>query len=493
MSAVGGGASAVRAVPEPISIIGAGRLGLCWGLAVEQAGYAVKAVDVFPTYVEAINKRNLKSSEPHVMDMLARCKNLTACLSVAEAAAFSKYIYIFVQTPSTGGDRHYDHTHLNDVLSQLNALQVCDKHLIICCTVMPGYCDQIAPSLLSNCTNVTVSYSPEFIAQGAIVMGTLQPDMVLIGEGSKEAGDHIEELTLRYVTNGRPPVHRMSPGSAELAKLSLNSFITLKIAFGNFIGDLADSAEVARKRAAPSDIERHDKRRKIDKMQIALALGADSRVGLKCLLPGYGFGGPCFPRDGRALASYASQVATSSSLELDQAIAEAPAKANFSHARFQAQQLIAAADAAVTRGAKRVSVVFDDVTFKPRCAVPIVLESQKLTVAKMVRDLSEHAVVIRSPRSDVLEAVKRDFGTQFVYWMLPEGDYPVNSPAGTAYIVVDDELLPTDDGGEKVRVPTNTKIAATAKEDDDAIVPDSQVTKEEHRGEGPTSMRTTFN
>ena len=295
----------------------------------------------------------------------------------------------------------------------------------------------------------------------------------------------------------------MSPASAEIAKLSLNSFITLKIAFANFLGDLADAAEVARKRAAPSDVERNDKRRKVDKLQIAHALGADSRIGLKCLLPGYGFGGPCFPRDGRALASYASQVAMSSSLEVDPAIAEAPAKANHSHARFQAQQLLAAAEASLARGARRVAVVFDDVTFKPRCSVPIVLESQKLAVAKRIRDLSEHTVIIRSPRADILEAVKRDFGTQFVYWRLAEGQYPADSPVGTAYIIADDELLPTDDGVGKVRVPNNPTRAAAAVRSggsDSAIDPDAahllqvSVTDEAERcGEGPTSMRTVFN
>ena len=96
-----GGTSSNATLPpngtaENITVIGAGRLGLCWALAVEQAGY-VKAVDVFPTYIEAINKRTLRSTEPHVMEMLSKAQNLTACLSVAEGAAFSDYIYIFVQ------------------------------------------------------------------------------------------------------------------------------------------------------------------------------------------------------------------------------------------------------------------------------------------------------------------------------------------------------------------------------------------------------------
>jgi UDPglucose 6-dehydrogenase len=176
-----------------VTCIGAGRLGLCWALCVEKAGFKVKAVDVFPTYVDAINARTLRSHEPKLVEMLQQSTQLTATLSISEGVHFSRYIYIFVQTPSSGSDRHYDHTHLNDVLSQLNALRVKDKHVIICCTVMPGYIDT-----------------------------------VLIGEGSKEAGDAIEQHTLRYVTN-RPRICRMSPGGAEITKLSLNSFITLKI------------------------------------------------------------------------------------------------------------------------------------------------------------------------------------------------------------------------------------------------------------------------
>ena len=328
--------------------------------------------------------------------------------------------------------------------------------------------------------------------------------MVLIGEGSKEAGDHIEELTLRYVTNGHPPVHRMSAGSAELAKLSLNLFITLKISFANFVGDLADSAEAARKRSAPSDVVRDDKRKRIDKMHIARAIGADSRVGLKCLLPGYGFGGPCFPRDGRALASFAQQV-SSFACPLEPEIAEAPSKANAGHARFQAQRLIAEADAALRRrdlrgatATKSVTIVFDDVTFKPRCAVPIVLESQKLVVAKLVRSLSDHRVVIRSDRADVLDAVRRDFGTLFTYWNGEEGGGELVEPEGdgTAYIFADDVLLPEEEGGQKVRVPNNTKLHAVASSGD---LPDAStvhhgaITESEKRGEEYTSLRTAFN
>ena len=286
--AEGGVAITKSASPPPskVTVIGAGRLGLCWGLCVEKAGIAVRAVDIFPSYVEAINEKTLVSHEPSLMGMLKASTQLDATLSLAEGVAFSPYLFVFVQTPSSGTEQHYDHTHLNDVLSQINALRVRDAHVVICCTVMPGYCDTIAPALLVDCVNVTVSYSPEFIAQGAIIEGTLRPDVALIGEGSEAAGDMLEALTRAYVLNDDVTIHRISPGSAEIAKLALNGFVTLKIAFANFLGDLADAAEVRRRRYAPATA-RDDPRRRIDKLDVARAIGSDSRVGFKCLLPGY--------------------------------------------------------------------------------------------------------------------------------------------------------------------------------------------------------------
>lgn len=77
------------------------------------------------------------------------------------------------------------------------------------------------------------------------------------------------------------------PPSAEITKLAVNCFVTMKVSYANMIGDIADATPGA------------------DKNHILQAVGADSRVGTKYLRPGYGFGGPCFPRDNRALGGYA--------------------------------------------------------------------------------------------------------------------------------------------------------------------------------------------
>jgi UDP-glucose 6-dehydrogenase len=108
-------------------------------------------------------------------------------------------------------------------------------------------------------------------------------------------------------------VHRHS---AEITKLAVNCFITMKISFSNMIGDMADRTLGARKE------------------DILSAVGQDSRVGPKCMQWGYGFGGPCFPRDNRALGYYASLTG------VDPLLTTATDEYNVLHARIMVDRLL---------------------------------------------------------------------------------------------------------------------------------------------------------
>ena len=59
--------------------------------------------------------------------------------------------------------------------------------------------------------------------------------------------------------------------------------------------------------------------------KILEAIGSDSRVGNKYLRWGYGYGGPCFPRDNRALNIFAEEN------EIDAQISRATDKMNELH------------------------------------------------------------------------------------------------------------------------------------------------------------------
>jgi UDPglucose 6-dehydrogenase len=61
-----------------IGVIGAGRLGICLALLLEQAGYEVIASDIREDYVKGLNERKIVTNEPGVQELLSKATKLTA-------------------------------------------------------------------------------------------------------------------------------------------------------------------------------------------------------------------------------------------------------------------------------------------------------------------------------------------------------------------------------------------------------------------------------
>jgi nucleotide sugar dehydrogenase len=362
-----------------ITIIGVGRLGLCTALCLEKAGYNVLGIDINPTYIAAINNKTLHSPEPGVDELLLKSSNFRATCSLDEGLNFSDIYYIMVDTPSTPSKEAYDHSKLGNILTEINKRKVENKHIVIGCTIFPGYIRTVGNFLLRDCINTTLSYNPEFIAQGNIIYGFQNPDIVLIGEGSSDAGNRLEAIYRKTCVNN-PIIFRVSPDSAEITKLAINCFITTKIAYSNMIGDIADKTPGA------------------DKFAILKAVGGDKRIGSLCLRPGLGFGGPCFPRDNRALGSYAQQVG------IEPLIPQATDISNKLHTQFMINQLLAE---------NNREYIFENVTYKDNCKVPIIEESQKLVIAAALAKQGKKVVIIDTPV--VITEVQKTFGNIFEY------------------------------------------------------------------------------
>ncbi len=270
---------------ETVGVIGVGKLGLCLALILEKAGYTVRGYDNNAMYRSILRNRELVSIEPGLTDMLASAKNFIVDDDLSNIVNLST-IFIVVNTPSRE-DGSYNHDAIDDVVSELIRLSSnkTDKLLVISCTTMPGYCDTIQNRLSKY--GYSVCYNPEFIAQGDIIKGMMAPDMVLIG-GDSEANEKLAKHYRNFLINDAP-IHAMSRTEAEITKISLNCFLTTKIAFANSIGDI-----VNRVGGNPSNVLK--------------AIGSDTRVGHKFLRWGHGFGGPCLPRDNRALCYFADSI-----------------------------------------------------------------------------------------------------------------------------------------------------------------------------------------
>lgn len=362
---------------KKVSLIGVGKLGLCFALTLEKSGYDVLGCDIDQEYINLINSKTFDSDEEGVSELLAKSKNFKATLSLEECLNHSNNIFILVATPSLPNGK-YDHSQVDSVIKQIKSFGFQDqkKHLVVCCTTMPMYCDSIRESLEK--LNFTVSYNPEFIAQGTILRDQDRPDMVLIGESDVEAGDMIQEV-YENSTSNEPTFCRMSLTEAELCKISLNCFLTTKISFANMIGDIAKFIDC-------------------DPTPILSAIGSESRISPKYLNYGFGYGGPCFPRDNRALAIFAGEKG------VDAKISKASDEFNKQHLKYQVE-LFAKENSIDT------PVTFDYVTYKPQSTM--LVESQQLLFAKELAEKG-YTVILRE-REAVIERVKEMYGELFRY------------------------------------------------------------------------------
>jgi nucleotide sugar dehydrogenase len=364
-----------------ITIIGVGKLGLGLALLIEKGGYNVCGVDIFPNYVESLNNKSYRTKEPEYENLLNESKNFFATTDLKKGLDHSDIIFIVVQTPNSGGDKFYDHTIISNLLCKINSYKIKNKHIIIGCTVMPTYINTIGKLLIEDCENTTLNYNPEFVAQGEIVTGFLHPDIILIGTESESLVTILKYIYNSFVLS-TPTYCILSQLESEIVKISLNGFITTKLSYANMISDLCDVVGA-------------------NKEKVLHSIGSDSRIGNKYFKPGFSFGGPCFPRDTKALKQFVDQYGINSDL------LKATTQYNNDHVVFQAQQLL---------HQNKQEYIFEDVCYKDKSSIPIVEESAKLKIAKYLVESKKNVII--KDNKDTINEVKKDYGNIFKYEVL---------------------------------------------------------------------------
>lgn len=302
-----------------LSVVGLGKLGICTAACFAAKGFTVIGHDINEVIVEAVNKGVAPVPEPGLTELLAVAgERLKATLSYQEVINGSDITFLITPTPSLPSG-HFSDAHLLAALEQLGVAYGRSGKpyhtFVITSTVSPGTIEGSLIPLLEKASGMKypggfgVAYNPEFIAIGSVINDFLRPDLVLIGEGEQSTGDVIASLYTRVCEN-TPHIARMSLVSAEIAKISLNAYITMKISFANTLSRICEEIPSA-------DVD-----------DITNAIGADKRVSPYYLKGGGPYGGPCFPRDNRAFQAFALKHGVHARL------AEATHHANEDHSRF---------------------------------------------------------------------------------------------------------------------------------------------------------------
>lgn len=360
-----------------IGVIGVGRLGLCFALLLDRAGHTVKASDIRSNYVQQLKMHNIMTHEPQVADLL-QCCEIEFTTDTRHVIKTSDVIYVMVATPSNS-DGSYDVTAVQRVVADLEEcdFDLTDKVLVIGCTTNPGDCQRIQDRLRP--LGVQVLYNPEFIAQGNIIQDLEQADMVLIGGEDADVIRRYQALYLDIQTR-TPNIHAMSLTAAEVTKIAVNCFLTTKISYANMIGQVLTRAGQAQHVDAALS-----------------AIGADTRIGSRYLRYGFGYGGPCLPRDNRAFAHFAQQQG------VDFPLGQVVDQFNRDHAAFLTAELISA-------NRDNRPFYIRDVAYKS--GTDITEESQQLAVCELLL-LQGHTVIIepsdRLP-PDLVQQLRLRFG-----------------------------------------------------------------------------------
>ena len=301
-----------------ITVVGIGNVGLAYSVFLSMKGHEVTAVDRNQEYIESLQNGTFKSREPGVNDNIhlihkfsSDCETHTGELCV-----------ILVDTPTCYAG--YDHKNLTQVLDTLPQYGA----VIVAATTQPGFMEKNYPHHY---------YSPLFIDLGNIITHEENVTNVLIG------GPLVRSVVSRFFQTIYGPgvnIHTMSHTAAEVAKLSLNCMLTTKISFANMIGE---------------GLLKSGQGDEIDK--VLGFVGSDSRIGNQYIKFGWGYGGPCFPRDNRALCTYLRTWGAADYIPM------ATHETNERHA--------------ITMARKETDESYDDLNYKPNCPVKCEVESHK--------------------------------------------------------------------------------------------------------------------
>jgi UDPglucose 6-dehydrogenase len=314
-----------------ISVVGTGYVGLVTGVCLAHLGHEVLCVDKDASKVDALLGGRSPIYEPGIEELLREClaSGRLGFSSDLHAAAEAEVIYIAVGTPPRA-DGSSDLSHVQDVARALGHAigKSGEGHLrvIVNKSTVPvgsgNWVEMLAVEGQRAGGNGTgprradeldgevqrrgkfvVASNPEFLREGSAITDMLYPDRIVVGAGDERAINLLRTVYEPILSQSftapphiapRPEGFRAVPlvvtdlASAEMIKYAANAFLATKISFANEIANICELVGA-------------------DVTQVVRGIGLDSRIGVRFLNAGVGWGGSCFGKDLSALIHIAEE------------------------------------------------------------------------------------------------------------------------------------------------------------------------------------------
>lgn len=334
-----------------IAVFGLGYVGCVTGACLARMGHTVCGVDVSAVKVDMINAGHSPVMEKGLDGLVARAVRrgaLRATLEPAEAMQHAEVSLVCVGTPSRrNGEADIDHVlhAAHDIGRALRSVR--RFHTVaIRSTVPPGTVESEVIPVLERASrqkagrDFGVCFHPEFLREGSSIQDFFHPPLNVLGCHTASSARNLLKLWRPI----KAPLWITSVKVAEMVKYAGNAFHALKVSFANEIGTLCKSMG-------------------IDSHEVMQIFVQDRRLNISPLYlrPGFAFGGPCLPKDVKALCRLGARA------QLDIPLLSSILRSNGSHLRR-------AADLILATGKKRIGLlglVFksetDDLRESPAC------------------------------------------------------------------------------------------------------------------------------
>lgn len=290
-----------------IAIIGTGYVGLVTGISLALLGHHVACVGRKRDKINTINNGKSPFYEPGVDKLLKKIiskKLFNATDKFEKSVAASDITIVAVGTPTV--DCAIDLSAIKKASEQIGkALRNSRRYhvVVIKSTVVPTTTERVILPIIKKHSGKRppefgLCVSPEFLREGNAIEDALHPDRIVIGRYDEKSGMKFADL---YKKVSCPKLFT-TLATAEMIKYTANSLFATLISYSN---------EIARVCQATGKIDVVDVWRGVHLDNRLSPIIHNTRVQpgfLSYLNSGCGYGGSCFPKDTKALSSYAQSV-----------------------------------------------------------------------------------------------------------------------------------------------------------------------------------------
>ena len=282
-----------------ICMIGTGYVGLVSGACFADLGNTVLCVDKDKEKIKMLNNNEIPIFEPGLEELVKKNYSfgrLKFTTDLSFAVRNSDIIFICVGTPvsknNNSANLQYVFKAANDICTHLNKF----KTIVMKSTVPVSTGDRIEKIISKKKRKnlFEVVSNPEFLREGEAIRDFRFPDRIIVGSSNKKVIKKMETLYKPLINKGATFFSTNRRG-AEMIKYASNAFLATKISYINEIANLCENTGV--------NVE-----------DVSIGMGLDKRIGGRFLRAGPAFGGSCFPKDIKAIASIADLYKTNLSI-----------------------------------------------------------------------------------------------------------------------------------------------------------------------------------